>query len=65
MQRRNEKNDHVVRNDHDVIQVLLTVEIIEEETMLKRAIGFVQHATTTTSHGELNATVVEKRRMGT
>jgi len=54
-----------VRNDHDVIQVLLTVEIIEEETMLKRAIGFVQHATTTTSHGELNATVVEKRRMGT
>jgi len=54
-----------VRKDHDVIQVPLTVEIIEEETILKRAIGFVQHATTTTSLGELNATVVEKRRMGT
>lgn len=48
-----------------MIQVPLTVEIIEEETILKRAIGFVQHATTTTSLGELNATVVEKRRMGT
>ena len=54
-----------MRKDHDVIQVPLTVEIIEEETILKRAIGFVQHATTTTSLGELNATVVEKRRMGT
>ena len=51
--------------DHDVIQVPLTVEIIEEETILKRAIGFVQPATTTTSHGELNATVVEKQRMET
>ena len=51
--------------DHDVIQVPMTVEIIEEETILKRVIGFVQPATTTTSHGELNATVVEKRRMGT
>ena len=48
-----------------MIQVPLTVEIIEEETILKRAIGFVQPATTTTSHGELNATVVEKQRMGT
>ena len=48
-----------------MIQVLLTVEINEEETILKRAIGFVQSATTTTSHGELNATVVEKRRMET
>ena len=48
-----------------MILVLLTVEIIEEETILKRAIGFVQLATTTTSHGELNATVVEKRRMET
>ena len=48
-----------------MIQVPLTVEIIEEETILKRAIGFVQPATTTTSLGELNATVVEKRRMGT
>lgn len=54
-----------MRKDHDVIQVPLTVEIIEEETILKRAIGFVQPATTTTSHGELNATVVEKQRMGT
>ena len=54
-----------MRKDHDVIQVLLTVEINEEETILKRAIGFVQPATTTTSHGELNATVVEKRRMET
>ena len=54
-----------MRKDHDVIQVLLTVEINEEETILKRAIGFVQSATTTTSHGELNATVVEKRRMET
>ena len=52
-------------NGHDVIQVPMTVEIIEEGTILKRAIGFVQPATTTTSHGELNATVVEKRRMGT
>ena len=43
----------------------MTVEIIEEETILKRAIGFVQPATTTTSHGELNATVVEKQRMET
>ena len=48
-----------------MIQVLLTVEVNEEETTLKRAIGFVQSATTTTSHGELNATVVEKRRMET
>ena len=48
-----------------MIQVPLTVEIIEEEKILKRAIGFVQPATTTTSHGELNATVVEKRRKGT
>ncbi len=48
-----------------MIQVPLTVEIIEEETILKRAIGFVQPATTTTSHGELNATVVEKQRMET
>ena len=48
-----------------MIQVLLTVEVNEEETILKRAIGFVQSATTTTSHGELNATVVEKRRMET
>lgn len=54
-----------MRKDHDVIQVPLTVEIIEEETILKRAIGFVQPATTTTSHGELNATVVEKQRMET
>lgn len=50
---------------HDVIQVPMTVEIIKEGTILKRAIGFVQLATTTTSLGELNATVVEKRRMGT
>ena len=48
-----------------MIQVPLTVEIIEEETILKRAIGFVQPATTTTSLGELNATVVEKQRMET
>ena len=48
-----------------MIQVPLTVEIIEEETILKRAIGFVQLATTTTSLGELNATVVEKQRMET
>lgn len=52
-------------NGHDVIQVHMTVENNEEETILKKAIGFVQHATTTTSLGELNATVVEKRRMGT
>ena len=50
---------------HDVIQVPMAVEIVKEGTILKRAIGFVQHATTTTSLGELNATVVEKRRKGT
>ena len=65
MRRRNEKNVHVVMKGHDVIQVPMAVEIIKEGTILKRAIGFVQLATTTTSLGEPNATVVEKRRMGT
>ena len=50
---------------HDVIQVPLTVEIIEEVVILRKMIGFVQLATTSTSLGELNATVVEKQRKGT
>ena len=45
--------------------VHLTVETIEETTILRKATGFVLHATTIISHGELNATVVEKARMAT
>lgn len=42
-----------------------TVETIEETTILRKATGFVLHATTIISHGEPNATVVEKARMAT
>ena len=45
--------------------VHLTVETIEGTTSLRKAIGFVLHATTIISHGEPNATVVEKARMVT
>ena len=48
-----------------MIQVPLIVEIIEEDAILRKMIGSVQLATTSTSLGELNATVVEKRRKGT
>ena len=48
-----------------MIQVPLTVEITEEDVILRKMIGFVQLATTSTSLGELNATVVEKQRKGT
>ena len=50
---------------HDGMLVPLTVEITEEDVILRKMIGSVQLATTSTSLGELNATVVEKRRMGT
>lgn len=71
VQRRNEKNVHVVMKDHVVmiglvvIQVPMTVEITEEDVTLRKMIGSVQLATMSTSLGELNATVVEKRRKGT
>tara|TARA_Y100000589_G_scaffold321604_1_gene353248 strand:+ start:8920 stop:9117 length:198 start_codon:yes stop_codon:yes gene_type:complete len=65
VQKRNEKNVHVVMKGHDVIQVPLTVEITEEDVILRKMIGFVLLATTSTSLGELNATVVEKQRKGT
>ena len=65
MQKRNEKNVHVVMKGHDGIQVPLTVEITEEDVILRKMIGFVLLATTSTSLGELNATVVEKQRKGT
>ena len=45
--------------------VHLTVETIEETTILRKVTGFVLHATTIISHGEPNATVVEKARMAT
>ena len=45
--------------------VHLTVETIEGTTSLRKAIGFVLHATTIISHGEPNAIVVEKARMVT
>ena len=45
--------------------VHLTVETIEGTTSLRKAIGFVLHATTIISHGEPNAIVVEKARMAT
>ena len=48
-----------------VIQVPMTVEITKEDVILRKMTGSVQLATTSTSLGELNATVVEKRRKGT
>ena len=47
------------------MNVHLTVETIEETTILRKVTGFVLHATTIISHGEPNATVVEKARMAT
>ena len=57
--------DHVVMIGLVVIQVPMTVEITEEDVILRKMIGSVQPATMSTSLGELNATVVEKRRKGT
>ena len=57
--------DHVVMIGLVVIQVPMTVEITEEDVTLRKMIGSVQLATMSTSLGELNATVVEKRRKGT
>ena len=56
----NEANDlNVVTTAH------LTVEIIVEGMMNKKTTGFVQHATTSISLGERNATVVVKAKMAT
>jgi len=57
VQRRNEKNVHVVMKGH--------VVITKEDVILRKMIGSVLLATMSTSLGELNATVVEKQRKGT
>ncbi|MGA0379272.1 MAG: hypothetical protein ACO3NJ_00540 [Candidatus Poseidoniaceae archaeon] len=57
--------NHVMNDLSDALTVHLTVETIEETTILRKAIGSVLHATTIISHGEPNATVVEKARMVT
>lgn len=67
--KKNERSDPVennVMNDlSDAMIVHLTVETIEGTTILRKVTGFVLHATTIISHGEPNATVVEKARMVT
>ena len=63
--RRNEKSDLDVKRGHVAIRTHTIVAIIEEDVILRKMIGSVQPATTSTSLGELNATVVEKRRKGT
>ena len=71
VQRRNEKNvldvkkAHVVKNVLDVIRAHTIAAIIEEAVTLRRKIGSVRPAETSTFLGELNATVVEKPSMGT
>ena len=71
VQRRNEKNvlgmkkDHVMKNVLDVIRAHTIAAIIEEAVTLRRKIGSVRPAKTSTFLGELNATVVEKPSMGT
>ena len=53
-------------NDLNVVTTApLTVEIIVEGMTIKKTTGFVQHATTSISLGERNATVVVKAKMAT
>ena len=63
--RKNEKSDLDVKRGRVAIRTHTIVAIIEEDVILRKMIGSVQPATTSTSLGELNATVVEKPRMGT
>ena len=63
--RRNEKSDLDVRRGRVAIRTHTIVAIIEEDVILRKMIGSVQPATTSTSLGELNATVVERPRKGT
>ena len=71
VQRRNEKNvldvkrGHVEKNVLDVIRAHTIAAIIEEAITLRRKIGSVRPAKTSTFLGELNATVVEKPSRGT
>lgn len=57
--------NNVMNDLSGAMTVHLTVGTIEETTILRKATGFVLHATTIISHGEPNATVVEKARMAT
>ena len=59
------KKDHVMKNVLDVIRAHTIAAIIEEAVTLRRKIGSVRPAETSTFLGELNATVVEKPSMGT
>ena len=53
-------------NDLNVVTTApMTVEIIVEGMTNKKTTGFVQHATTSISLGERNATVVVKAKMAT
>jgi hypothetical protein len=47
---------------NDVTSARLTVEIIEEEMILRKAIGFVHLAKTSILLGEQNATAAERAK---
>ena len=67
--KKSERSDLVENNVMNVLSeamtVHLTVETIEETTILRKATGFVLLATMIILHGDRNATVVEKARMAT